>query len=86
MMGISNETRLAEINAKISAIRQRISGAAGKNSRQIRALLAETQDLELSPDEFQEFLPDAEETLNDVIYAILSELDNALRREAGPQS
>lgn len=74
--------RLAGIAAKISAIRQRMSLTVNKTSDQMKILLNETQTLELSPDEFQEFLPDALQALEETQNAIQTALDYAILYEA----
>jgi hypothetical protein len=74
--------RLAGMAAKISAIRQRMSLTVNKTSDQMKIILDEAQALELSPDEFQEFLPDALQALKETQNAIQAALDYAILYEA----
>lgn len=74
--------RLAGIAAKISAIRQQVTMAAGKTSGQIRAILDATQALNISAEEYQEFQPDAENAINETLYTLRATLEHALAYES----
>lgn len=74
--------RLAGIAAKISAIRNRVSAVANQPATIIKAELEQTQALELSPDEFQEFLPEAQEALAETQKDLEAALNSRLLYEA----
>jgi len=74
--------RLAGIAAKMSALRNRVSAVAHQPATVIKAELEKVQATELSPDEFQEFLPDAQEALNDTQKDLEAALNARLLYEA----
>lgn len=74
--------RLAGIAAKMSALRNRVSAVAHQPATVIKAELEKAQATELSPDEFQEFLPDAQEALNDTQKDLEAALNARLLYEA----
>ena len=74
--------RLAGIAAKISAIRNQISLVANQPATVIQAELEKALALELSEAEFQEFLPEAIEALNDARKDLQAALNARLLYEA----
>ena len=74
--------RLASIAAKISAIRNQVSLVANQSAAMISAELEKAQALELSEAEFQEFMPDAIEALNETRKELQAALNTRLLYEA----
>ncbi|MCB1918621.1 MAG: hypothetical protein KDJ28_01420 [Candidatus Competibacteraceae bacterium] len=74
--------RLAGIAAKISAIRYRAAEMANQPSEVIRTALEQAQVQEVTEAEFQEFLPDAIEALNEVRKDLKATLNARLLHEA----
>ena len=74
--------RLAGIAAKISAIRLPVIMAANQPAAMISAELEKVQKLELSEAEFQEFMPDAIEALNEARKDLQAALNTRLLYEA----
>ena len=74
--------RLASIAAKISAIRLPVIMAAHQPAALISAELEKVQKLELSEAEFQEFMPDAIEALNEARKDLQAALNARLLYEA----
>jgi len=74
--------RLTSISAKISALRNRVSAVAHQPATVIKAELENAIALELSADEFQEFLPDAQEALEETRKDLESALNARLLYEA----
>jgi hypothetical protein len=74
--------RLAGIAAKISAIRNQVSLVAHQPATVIKAELEKALALELSADEFQEFMPDAIEALAETRKNLQAALDARLLHEA----
>lgn len=62
--------RLAAIAAKISALRNRVSEVANQPAEVIRAALDQAMALELAPEAFQEFMPDASAALDETRQAL----------------
>ncbi len=74
--------RLAAISAKISAIRNRVNTVANQPAEVIKAELENALALELSADEFQEFMPDALEALAATQKDLAAALNTRLLYEA----
>lgn len=74
--------RLTSISAKISALRNRVSAVAHQPATVIKAELEKALALELSADEFQEFLQDAQEALGETRKDLESALNARLLYEA----
>ena len=74
--------RLASLAAKISAIRHQVSLVAHQPAAVISAELEKAQTLELSEAEFQEFMPDAIEALNEARKELQAALNTRLLYEA----
>ena len=74
--------RIAEIAAKISIIRNQVGAVANQPAAIISAELDKTMMLELSEAEFQEFLPDATEALNETRNGLQAALNTRLLYEA----
>lgn len=74
--------RLASIAAKISAIRNRVSAVAHQPATVIKAELDKALALELSADEFQEFMPDATDALAETRKDLEAALNARLLHEA----
>ena len=75
-------TRIAEIAAKISIIRNQVGAVANQPAAIISAELENAQALELSEAEFQEFLPDAQEALEETRKDLQATLNARLLYEA----
>ena len=75
-------TRIAEIAAKISIIRNQVGAVANQPAAIISAELENAQALELSEAEFQEFLPDAQEALEETRKDLQAALNGRLLYEA----
>ena len=74
--------RLASIAAKVSALRNLVSLIANQPAAMISAELEKVQKLELSEAEFQEFMPDAIEALNEARKDLQAALNTRLLYEA----
>lgn len=74
--------RLATLAAKISDIRNRVNLVANQSSTVIQAELDKALALELSADEFQEFMPDAMDALTETRLALQTALENRTAYEA----
>ncbi len=74
--------RVAAIAARMSAIRNRVAQVANQPSEIIRAALDQAQMLELSENEFQEFMPDAIKALDATRAELQTALEARLAYEA----
>ncbi len=59
--------RVATIQARINAIRNRANAVASKSAAEIRAALEQTHALDIAPLDFAEFLPDAIKALDETL-------------------
>lgn len=73
---------LATIAARISAIRNQVAQVANQPAAAIQTALDQAQALELAPEEYQEFMPDAIEALHDTRQALRTALDARLAYDA----
>lgn len=67
--------RLAAIAARVSAIRNRVAEVANKPAEVIRAAMEQAQTLEVAPEAFQEFMPDAIAALDETRQALQTALN-----------
>ncbi len=74
--------RVASIAAKISAIRNQVSAVANQPATVIRAALYQAQAQEVTEEEYQEFLPDAIEAMNEARKDLEAALNTRLMYEA----
>lgn len=75
-------TRLATIAARMSALRNLVGAVANQPAAMISAELEKAQTLELSEAEYQEFMPDAIEALNEARKDLQAALNTRLLYEA----
>lgn len=74
--------RVAAIAARIAAIRNRIGTVANQPAAMMSAALEQLHALELAPEEFEEFMPDARVALVETRAALESLLDERIGYEA----
>jgi hypothetical protein len=73
--------RLAGMAAKISAIRNRVAEVAHQPATVITLALEKAENLELAPEDFEEFMPDALAALNETVAALKIALENRILYE-----
>jgi hypothetical protein len=72
---------LASIAAKISAIRNRVTEIANQNAVTITLALEKVENLELAPEDFEEFMPDALAAQQETVAALKAALDARIAYE-----
>jgi len=76
------QERVDIIRSKISAMAEITIGMNSLNSNELRALIAEIESVELSPEEYQEFIAEANSTKHKVFCQASDALENRLKFEA----